>query len=130
MSSILGRGWEYPIQYEQGKFAQRGDALSVRAAVFYVLSTRVGSRFMRPKFGSMLYTLLFDGLTDETIQLAEVFAEDAIRQWVPRVQSVRCRGRINSANDHQLDLFIECRLIDSSVPEAFIYPFYVQGGIQ
>lgn len=129
-TGVLGKGFSFPIQYEAGKWRTASDVSSVKAGVFYVLSTRIGKRFFRPEFGSLLHTLIFEPLDETTIQLAEVYAEEAIRNWVPRIQYVRATGKVSTQQENRLDLYIECKVIDKPVPEAFIYPFYVQGDIQ
>lgn len=129
-TNILGKGFDFPIQYERGKWATAEGVGSVKAGVFYLLSTKIGERFFRPEFGSLLPTLVFEPLDSTTIQLAEVYAEEAIRNWIPRIKHVTVRGVINRDQENRLDLYVECRVIDRPVPEAFIYPFYVQGGIQ
>ena len=129
-NEILGKGFDFPIQYERGKWATAEGVHSVKAGIFYLLSTRIGERFFRPEFGSLLHTLVFEPLDNTTIQLAEVYAEDAIRNWIPRVQYVKAKGVISREQENRLDLYIECRVINRPVPEEFVYPFYVQGGIQ
>lgn len=126
---LLGTGFKFPIEFDNGKLATSSSVNSVKSAVFYLLSTRIGERFFRPDFGSLLYTLIFEIADETTIHLAEVYAEDSIKSWIPRIKRVSIKGYISDEQENRIDLYIECVTIDNPVPEAFIYPFYVKGAM-
>lgn len=123
--SFLGRGWNYPLEYDNGMIDMVEDVDSVIAAIKLLLATTPGERFMLPGFGSRAGQLLFEGITPHTLRLIEVYTEEDIRTWIPRIQWVEVTAK--QVEDHLLQLIIEFKVIGNPVPETFVYPYYLDG---
>lgn len=124
MSSILGRGWNFPLEYDNGAPEVVEDVDSVKAAIRALFSTSPGERFMEPSYGSRVVGMLFEGVRPQTLQLLEVYAEEDIETWIPRIARVRAHAQLVA--EHQVQLTIEFRLIGNPTPETMVFPFYVE----
>ena len=71
-----------------GMHAQTGQAITgidhLRQSVMDILTTPLGSRLMRPDYGSTLFTFLDSPLT-HTVGLYAAIAQ-ALQQWEPRLK--------------------------------------------
>jgi len=125
--SILGSGLNFPYQPKGGKLETAGDAESVEAAIRMLFATRRGSRFMLPDYGSDIPELLFQPVDQNTALLLEMYAREAIFEWIPRVKTVNTRTTLRP-EDHRIDLNITYTLTTDPTVRMMIYPLYVQQG--
>ena len=73
-------GFELKSQPDDGKYLT-----NVAASINRILTTRIGERVMRPKFGSSLYLLRDRAFNSEWRILATRYIYEAITKWEPRV---------------------------------------------
>ncbi|EAL5903430.1 baseplate assembly protein [Campylobacter lari] len=78
--------------------------VSIEESVKDILITPLGSRVMRPEYGSLLYTLIDRKIDDDfKIKLTRYTAE-AISKWEKRV---RLKGvRLNECKDNKLNIIL------------------------
>lgn len=124
-SNILGTGLSVPVAFKEGKVELAEGSESVKAAIRFLFSTRRGERFMLPTFGTRTWSLLFEGIGPEMLQLLEVYAEEEIRTWIPRIQRVDTRA--TQTDEHIVELLITYWLRNRTTPEMMVYPFYLEG---
>ena len=87
MNDIIGSGWNFPLKLNsRGGIALASDEEKVAQSIILILSTPIGQRVMRPTFGSRLHELIFAPANPETFGLAEMYVQDALNFWEPRIQ--------------------------------------------
>lgn len=82
----------------------------IRASIYHILITPVGSRLFRPDYGSRLQQLLFEPLDSVDEEDIEVFLLQAIEKWEPRILINRANikaTRIDGGFDIGLDYVIK-----------------------
>ena len=93
----------------------------IKQSIYLILSTRLGSRFNNPEFGSNLQTLLFEPLDGVLFQLIELYVTDAIRRWEKRItiQAVD----ITEQDEHTLLIKINFIINKTRSLGSYVYPF-------
>lgn len=127
MSSILGKGLDFPFDTERGKLKTASGAGSVEAAMAMLFETRRGARFMLPAYGSDVPLLLFEPCDKNTALLAKAYIEEAIREWIPRVQVIGVQAD-PILEQSMIRVRVNYRLVTDPNPRMMIYPLYVQQG--
>jgi phage baseplate assembly protein W len=85
--TIVGRGWAFPPGVNaRGVIALTNQRSEVEQAVIIILSTPIGTRVMRPRFGSRLHELMFAPINVQTMAQARRYVEEALGMWEPRIQ--------------------------------------------
>lgn len=76
--------------------------VSIEESIKDILITPLGSRVMRPEYGSLLYTLIDRKIDDDFRVLLIRYTAEAISKWEKRV---KLKGvRLNECKDHKLNL--------------------------
>lgn len=125
-TNILGTGIKYPFHFENGKLPVAVAEDSVKSAIWFLLSSRKGARFMYPEFGTNIHRLLFEGIRPEVLQLVALYAKEAILEFIPRIRRVETQATPR-LDEHRIDLVIQYWVQNSTVPEMMVYPFYLEG---
>ncbi|MCB0075860.1 MAG: GPW/gp25 family protein [Anaerolineales bacterium] len=125
MSDFLGRGWAFPPTTDgRGGIQLLGGEAMIEQAIRIILSTPVGERVMRPTFGSRLHELLFAPANAESFGLAEMFVEDALRFWEPRIELLRVEATRHPEQENVMQIEISYRVRASHNERSLVYPFY------
>jgi hypothetical protein len=89
-----------------------------------ILSTPIGQRVMRPTFGSRLHELVFAPLNPETLGLAELYVEEALTFWEPRIEVLEVTARSDPSQPSLLLVGIDYRIKATHDQRSLVYPFY------
>ena len=105
---FLGRGLRFPVSVNLGGGVSTS-ALeeNVRQAIFIILGTAPGERLGRPEFGCQIHDLMFAPNNELTAARAEVYCEEAIYKFEPRVARVTVTAAPNADEPNRLDIRIE-----------------------
>src|SRR5215831_18879829 len=102
---FLGRGLRFPVSINlNGGVSSSQLDENVRQSIFIVLGTAPGERLGRPDFGCQIHDLMFAPNNDVTAARAEVYCEEAIYKFEPRVASATCRATPNPDQPNRLDV--------------------------
>jgi phage baseplate assembly protein W len=124
---FLGKGVRFPVSINlNGGVSSSQLEENVRQSLFVILGTAPGERVNRPRFGCRIHDLMFAPNSGITAARAEVFCEEAIYKFEPRVEKVTCRATPNSDEPNRLDLRIEYVIAGKNVPRNLVYPFYLR----
>ncbi len=83
---FIGRGFPFPLRIdERGSMALVGGIEELERSMTVVISTAPGERPFRPKFGCRIWELMFEPINEATMGLMEMYVEEALRMWEPRV---------------------------------------------
>ena len=83
---FIGRGFPFPLRIdERGSMALVGGVEELERSMTVVISTAPGERPFRPRFGCRIWELMFEPINEATMGLMEMYVEEALRMWEPRV---------------------------------------------
>lgn len=125
---IVGRGWAFPPGVNaRGVIALTNERSEIEQAIVIILSTPVGTRVMRPKFGSHLHELLFAPINVQTMAQARRYVEEALGMWEPRIQvtSVDVFPDLRDKGGACLQIEIHYEVKATHDPRSLIHPFYL-----
>lgn len=78
--------------------------VSIEESIKDILTTPLGSRVMRPEYGSLLYTLVDKKIDDDFRLKLTQYVSEAITKWEKRVE---LKGvRIQKGENHQLKIIL------------------------
>jgi uncharacterized protein len=124
---FLGKGLRFPVSVNlNGGVSSSVLEENVRQCIFIILGTAPGERIARPDFGCRIHDLMFAPNNMITAGLAEVYCEEAIYKFEPRVQSVVCRAQPNADEPNRLDVRIEYVIAGKNDKRNLVFPFYLK----
>lgn len=123
----LGKGLRFPVSINlNGGLSSSQYEENVRQALFIILGTAPGERIHRKDFGCRIHDLMFAPNNDITAARAEVFCEEAIYKYEPRVDKVVCRAAANPDEPNRLDVRIEYVIAGQNTKRNLVFPFYMK----
>lgn len=124
---FLGKGLRFPVSVNlNGGVSSSALEENVRQCIFIILGTAPGERLMRPDFGCRIHDLMFAPNNDITAARAEVYCEEAIYKFEPRVEKVTCTAAPNPDEPNRLDLRLEYVIAGKHDKRNLVYPFYLR----
>ena len=99
---------------------------NVRQCIFIILGTAPGERLRRPSFGCQIHDLMFAPNNQLTAARAEIYCEEAIYKFEPRVSKVACKALRNSDEPNRLDIRIEYVIAGKNDKRNLVFPFYLK----
>lgn len=124
---FLGRGLRFPVSVNlNGGVSSSALEENVRQAIFIILGTAPGERLNRPDFGCRIHDLMFAPNNDLTAARAEVYCEEAIYKFEPRVEKVVSRATAHQDQPNRLDVRIEYVIRDKNDKKNLVFPFYLR----
>jgi phage baseplate assembly protein W len=124
---FLGKGLRFPVSVNlNGGVSSSVLEENVRQSIFIILGTAPGERIYRPDFGCRIHDLMFAPNNPITAAAAEVYCEEAIYKYEPRIESVTCRARPNADEPNRLDVRLEYVIAGKNEKRNLVYPFYLK----
>ena len=125
MNDFLGSGWAFPPQLNsRGGIALVSNEDKIAQAIVVILSTPLGQRVMRPTFGCRLNELIFAPANPETFGLAEMYVQDALAFWEPRIELLDVTAGSDDSKTGILLIHIRYRIKATHDERSLVYPFY------
>jgi len=124
---FLGRGLRFPVSVNlNGGVSSSQLEENVRQSIFIILGTAPGERINRPYFGCQIHDLMFAPNNDLTSARAEIYCEEAIYKFEPRIEKAVCRAQPNSDEPNRLDIRIEYVIAGKNDRRNLVFPFYLK----
>lgn len=124
---FLGKGLRFPVSNNlNGGVSSSAHEENVRQSIFVILGTAPGERLYRPDFGCRIHDLMFAPNNGLTAARAEVYCEEAIYKFEPRIEWVQCRAQPNVDEPNRLDVRIEYVIAGKNDKRNLVYPFYLK----
>ncbi len=124
---FLGKGLRFPVSINlNGGVSSSALEENVRQSIFVILGTAPGERLARPQFGCQIHDLMFAPNNDLTAARAEVYCEEAIYKFEPRVAKVKAMARANPDEPNRLDIRIEDVIAGKNDTRNLVFPFYLK----
>lgn len=128
-SSFLGQGVSFPLRISpQGSLEISASARNIRESILLILMTDLGERVFRPNFGCRLSELTFAPINSETLMLMQIWVQEALEQWEPRIL-VESVVAFPTPENGRVDITINYRHRDTYEPKSFVYPFYTRNNM-
>jgi hypothetical protein len=127
-ADFIGSGWRFPLHVNSrgGIDLTNGDD-EVRASIVMILSTPIGERRMRPRFGCGIHDLVFAANSPATHGLIAYHVSEALALWEPRIElrDDGVRVRVDPDNPGSVRIEINYLLRATNQPRNLVYPFYL-----
>ena len=124
---FLGKGLRFPVSINlNGGVSSSQLEENVRQSLFIIFGTAPGERINRPRFGCRIHDLMFAPNNPVTAARAEVFCEEAILKFEPRVERVVCLAQANADEPNRLDIRIEYVIAGKNDKRNLVFPFYLK----
>lgn len=94
-----------------GMFEQSTDLFKqVKSNFKNLIMTKKGERLMQPELGTDLHRILFENITEETIDNARLTVVEAVERWMPFLELVdfKAKNPVNN-NPHRIDITVTYR---------------------
>lgn len=121
---FIGRGFPFPLRIdERGSMALVGGIEELERSMTVVISTAPGERPFRPRFGCRIWELMFEPINEATMGLMEMYVEEALRMWEPRVD---IEGVLVEPADVEGAVMISISYVVRATNDRrnLVYPFY------
>lgn len=124
---FLGKGLRFPVSVNlNGGVSSSAMEENVRQSIFIILGTAPGERLHRKDFGCRIHDLMFAPNSDITAARAEVYCEEAIYKFEPRVEFLNVRALANGDQPNRLDIRIEYIIAGKNEKRNLVFPFYLR----
>jgi phage baseplate assembly protein W len=124
---FLGKGLRFPVSVNlNGGVSTSSLEENVRQSIFVILGTAPGERINRPQFGCRIHDLMFAPNNPLTAARAEIYCEEAIYKYEPRVSKVKVSAEANSDEPNRLDIRIEYVIAGKNDKRNLVFPFYLR----
>ncbi|MDX2090831.1 MAG: GPW/gp25 family protein [Kofleriaceae bacterium] len=124
---FLGKGLRFPVSINlNGGFSASQLEENVRQSIFIILGTAPGERLFRPDFGCQIHDLMFAPNNDITAARAEVYCEEALYKYEPRISHVSCRAGAHPDHPNRLDVRVEYVIAGKNDKRNLVFPFYLK----
>ncbi len=128
--SFVGTGWSFPPEFSRlsGTVGMTSDQQDIEASLRILLGTSAGERFLRPKYGLNLQSVLFDpmDLTNTT------FLQDKIKTniliYEPRIKIVSLDFDTSQLADGRLQVVLEYIIRSTNSRFNLVYPYFLNDG--
>jgi phage baseplate assembly protein W len=129
-NSFLGTGWSFPPTFSQRTYSVDlvSDDQDIRESLWILFSTSIGERIMLPNYGSLLWKMLFQNITNTLMtQLADIVRQ-AVLYWEPRidVDDVAVQPDATVAGLVLITVYYTIR--KTNARNNLVFPFYIQEG--
>jgi phage baseplate assembly protein W len=125
-NEIIGRGWTFPLKIDsQGGISLTTERNEIEQSIIIILSTEIGQRVMRPRFGSRLHEIIFAPNNDYTADLARRYVEEALRMWEPRISNLNIDVKPDPQEHSRLLIDINYQIKATNDRRSLVYPFYL-----
>jgi hypothetical protein len=121
IEKLIGTGWVDPIDISVGSYESQRGIHVLADSIKRVLTTKIGERVMRPKFGSDLWKILFSPLNDMIIVQLKLATISALQQWEPRVELLAFEIE-EMQQAKQLNMILNYKIVGTGTVYKLIYP--------
>ncbi len=128
--TFLGRGWQFPpaFQEQTATVSMAVAEEDIQQSLYLLLSTTPGERFLRPRYGCDLMSLVFERYTPATRNRIVDLITMAILWYEPRITLETIDVRQRDALDGLVEIYLEYTVRKTNTRSNMVYPFYLKEG--
>ena len=130
-TDFIGSGWAFPLRVNaRGGLALARREQDVDESIRIILSTPVGERRMRPRFGCGVHDLTFATNDPATHGLIRYHVLQALALWEPRIELREDGVRVRTDPDEPSRVLVEIDYAMRATNQRrnLVYPFYLIPG--
>ncbi len=130
MADIIGQGWKYPIRVNaQGGLDWSSGPPRIQQAIWIIISTSLGERVMRPKFGAGAEDFIFEPDSPAQRNALASRIQNALTTWEPRITVDQVTVSASSDQRGLVLASISYRIRTTNELFNMVYPLYLQEGL-
>jgi phage baseplate assembly protein W len=130
-TDFIGSGWAFPLRVTaRGGIALARREEDVQESIRIILSTPIGERRMRPRFGCGVHDLTFATNDPATHGLIRYHVMQALTLWEPRIELAEDSVRVSVDPDEGARVLVEITYVLRSTNQQrnLVFPFYLIPG--
>ena len=120
-------GVEFPLDFSNEGFLRKTKNVrqQVKSNIRNLLLTSKGERVFQPNFGSDLFNVIFEQITEDTFDTVKQTITDAIETWLPYVtiEDIKVFTENENPNTIIVNLEFSVNVNDEQVPEQITFTF-------
>ena len=130
LKSFLGTGWSFPPSFNKHTKSvdMVSDEIDISQSLKIILFTDLGSRIMRPDFGSDVKNFTFESINKGSIARLSDVVEGAINRHEPRIDLEKVDIDHSNAVDGKLLIQLTYMIKSVNVRTNAVFPFYIKEG--
>ena len=130
LKSFLGTGWSFPPSFNKHTKSvdMVSDEIDISQSLKIILFTDLGSRIMRPDFGSDVKNYTFESINKGSIARLSDVVEGAIYRHEPRIDLEKVDIDHSNAVDGKLLIQLTFMIKSVNVRTNAVFPFYIKEG--
>ncbi len=125
-TSFLGTGWSFPPEFilETGEVLMTVDEDDIQASLKILLGTDGGERFLNPKYGLDLHSVLFEPLSTTMQTFLKDRIKTAILIYEPRINLLSLELDTTAQFEGKVSLILDYEIRATNSRFNLVYPFY------
>lgn len=128
--AFLGKGLAFPLAVDaHGRLATASGETKVEQAIWFLLSTALGERVMRPALGCAAHDALFEPANPTTISRIVDQVRRALVTFEPRIDVLDVKASTSVAEPTVLLVRIDYRFRSNNAMKNLVYPFFIEEGV-
>ena len=129
--SFLGTGWGFPPTFDRNRkgVGMISDEEDIRSSLHILLTTDVGERVMRPKYGCNLHRLVFEPMNITLQTYMKDLIRTAILYFEPRI-ILNDVTLTPEALEGRVLIDVDFTIAGTNTRTNYVYPFYTHEGTE
>lgn len=129
-NSFLGTGWSFPPTFSQLTYSVEmvSDEQDIRESLWILFSTALGERIMLPDYGSQLWQMVFQNITNTLMTQLEDIVRQAVLYWEARIDVDEVVVQPDATVAGLVLITVYYTIRKTNARNNLVYPFYVQEG--
>ncbi|MBV7266241.1 GPW/gp25 family protein [Erythrobacter ani] len=128
--AFLGKGLAFPLTISpQGRLTSAAGEAKVEQSIWFLLSTALGERVMRPAVGCAAHNELFKPGSEATIVRIVDQVRRCLTEQEPRIDVLGVNAELSGEDDNLLMIRIDYRLRVNNAMMNMVYPFFIREGV-
>jgi uncharacterized protein len=130
MSGFLGTGWSFPPEFprESSEVRMSSDEQDVAESMRILFGTALGERFLEPKYGLDMRSLLFDPISTTLRTFLKERITTTILIYEPRIEVLALDVSSPDPNDGRLLISLDYKIRATNSRYNLVFPYYRVGG--
>lgn len=129
-TAFLGTGWSFPPEFvlETGRVKLTAGEADIQASLKILLGTAVGERFLNPKYGLNLQSIVFDPISTnlQTLLIDQIKTTILIHE--PRINLLGLTLDTTAQFEGHLSIHLDYEVRATNSRFNLVYPFYTTDG--
>lgn len=129
-NSFLGTGWSFPPTFSRLNYSVEmvSDEQDIRESLWVLFCTSLGERVMLPDYGSQLWRMVFQNITNTLMtQLADIVRQ-AVLNWEARINVDDVIVQPDATVAGLVVIDVAYTVSKTNARGNLVFPFYIQEG--